>query len=77
LVDDRRALDLKNVINEVAEILDPKKLLWTVRLGKEIAKARPTGMLEEFLGKDLTTQIWGPAATQQPIAADAPQEARG
>jgi predicted ATPase len=59
LIDDRRALDLKSVINEVAEILDPKKLLWTVRLGKEIARGRPTGMLADFIGSDLINQIWG------------------
>lgn len=55
---DRRTGDVKAVINELAEILDPKKLLWTVRLGKFIGRARPTGSLAEYIGKTNLDLIW-------------------
>lgn len=55
---DRQKGDIKNIINEIAEILDPKKLLWTVRLGKHIGKGRPTGMLERFIGCGVMSVLW-------------------
>jgi ABC-type branched-subunit amino acid transport system ATPase component len=55
---DRRSGDVKSIINEIAEILDPKKLLWSVRLGKIIGRTRPTGSLEEFLGDPLVHSLW-------------------
>lgn len=58
---DRQNHDLKNIIHEIAEILDPKKLLWTVRLGKYIGKGKPTGMLEEFIGDQVVTALWDTA----------------
>lgn len=56
---DRRKDDLKKIINEIAEILDPKKLLWTVRLGKIMGSGRPVGMLADFIGEDVVSHIWG------------------
>ena len=55
---DRKSGDVKSIINEIAEILDPKKLLWSVRLGKIIGKSKPTGLLEEFLGEALVSYLW-------------------
>ena len=48
---DRQNHDLKEVINEVANILDDKNVPWTVRVGKRIGTERPTGQLAEFLGR--------------------------
>jgi len=47
---DRRHGEVKNVIHQVAEILDCKKLLWSMRLGKVLAERPPTGMLRAWLG---------------------------
>jgi energy-coupling factor transporter ATP-binding protein EcfA2 len=55
---DRQTSDIKNIINEISEILDPKKLLWTIRLGKLIGREKPVGMLEEFIGKDVINNLW-------------------
>ena len=55
---DRQNADIKNIINEIADILDPKKLVWTVRLGKFIGKSKPTGMLESFIGTGVVSALW-------------------
>ena len=55
----RQTSDIKNIINQIAEILDPKQLLWTVRLGKLIGKGKPVGMLEEFIGEGVVNALWG------------------
>ena len=65
---DRRSADLKAVIAQVAEILDPKQLLWTVRVGKLLGRGRPTGMLADFLGAELMSHIW-PVAEASPASA--------
>lgn len=61
---DRRNDDLKPIIHQVAEILDPKGLLWTVRLGKILGQGRPGGMLADFVGGEVISAIW-PAAIAQ------------
>ena len=58
---DRKTFDIKSVINEVAEILDPKKLLWSVRLGKYLGQNRPIGMLLEYIGAVNVALLWGEA----------------
>jgi predicted ATPase len=55
---DRRHADLKSIVSEIAEILDPKKLLWSVRLGKFIGKEKPTGQLAEFIGAKTMQLLW-------------------
>jgi hypothetical protein len=55
---DRQTVDLKGVINEIARILDPKNLLWSVRVGTAIGRGRPSGELELFLGKALIEALW-------------------
>jgi energy-coupling factor transporter ATP-binding protein EcfA2 len=56
---DRKTADIKTVINEIAEILDPKRLLWSVRLGKFIGRVRPTGTLAEYIGENNVALLWG------------------
>lgn len=58
---DRKNGDFKLVINEVAAILDPKNVLWTVRVGAKLGQARPSGQLAEFLGEDVINGLWGNA----------------
>lgn len=60
----RQTADVKKLINEISEILDPKKLLWTVRLGKHLGKDRPTGMLAQFIGCDILDSVWPTSAEQ-------------
>ena len=55
---DRRTVDLKDVIHQIAQILDPKHLLWSLRLGKVLGAGRPTGMLADFVGAGLVDKLW-------------------
>lgn len=61
---DRRNYELKPVIHQLAEILDPKGLLWTVRLGKILGHSRPSGMLANFVGDEVLSAVW-PSGSQQ------------
>ena len=54
----RLTCDIKDVINQVAEIIDPKRLPWTVRLGKVLGSAVPSGQLAHFLGESVVTALW-------------------
>jgi len=65
---DRKQADIKLVISEIAEILDTKRLLWSVRLGKFIGKEKPTGQLAEFIGEKTMQLLWPEAP---PAVADA------
>lgn len=62
---DRQQGDIKNIINEIVEILDSKNLLWTVRLGKYIGKGKPTGMLASFIGADIVNVLWSEPSNEQ------------
>jgi AAA domain, putative AbiEii toxin, Type IV TA system len=55
---DRRTVDLKGVINQVAEILDPRRVLWTVRVGATLGRQHPTGELADFLGASVVGALW-------------------
>jgi hypothetical protein len=55
---DRKNVDIKKLISEVAKILDSQNLSWTLRLGKIIGKEKPSGMLEEFLGEEVVSKFW-------------------
>lgn len=54
----RMTCDMKGVINQIAEILDPKRLHWTVRLGRVIGRERPIGQLANFLGTMTLDALW-------------------
>jgi len=66
---DRQQDDLKPIIHQIAEVLDPKGLLWTVRLGKILGAGRPHGMLASFLGHDLLEALWPELKSTQPAEA--------
>jgi predicted ATPase len=55
---DRRHGDVKEVITEIAKILDPKHLRWTTRVGVGLGRAKPTGSLAEFLGEPVVSALW-------------------
>lgn len=50
--------DLKDVIVEVASILDAKNIHWTARVGVTIGRSTPLGQLREFLGADIVFALW-------------------
>lgn len=56
---DRRRVDYKPLINEIARTLDSTGLHWTVRVGKTLGAARPTGELADFLGLAVVEALWG------------------
>lgn len=55
---DRKTVDCKNVINQVAQILDEKNLNWAYKIGKILGKSKPGGQLSEFLGNDVIQSLW-------------------
>lgn len=61
---DRQQQDLKIIINELADILDSKKLPWTVRVAKAIGKTKPEGQLANFLGLSVMA-LWKEADSGQ------------
>jgi len=54
----RKSVDCKKYINEIANILDEKKLSWAYRLGKELGKQKPTGQLSDYLGNEVISSLW-------------------
>lgn len=60
---DRKSSDIKDVIEQVSEILDEKRVPWTLRVAKAIGSKRPDGMLADFLGAEVVSAIWGPLLT--------------
>ncbi len=55
---DRQNGDFKQVINELASILDTKQVFWPVRVGKLLGKHRPHGQIAQFLGRDICGAFW-------------------
>ncbi len=55
---DRQREDIKQVIHEIAEIIDPKRIMWAHRLGHAIGSEKPTGQLADFLGEDVVQKLW-------------------
>ncbi|MCR9258699.1 MAG: AAA family ATPase [Pseudomonadaceae bacterium] len=54
---DRKHVDLKGCIDQIVELIDPKRVPWTVRIGKAIGAETPRGQLREFLGEDLLSKL--------------------
>jgi hypothetical protein len=55
----RMQVDVKSVIHQIAEIIDPKNVLWTTRVAQALGRATPTGQLATFLGEEVLTSLWG------------------
>lgn len=56
---DRKTCDLKNLMEELTQILDLKKVMWTIRVAQTIGKARPVGQVADFLGRQVVEALWG------------------
>ena len=55
---DRLNEDIKDVINELYQIIDPHRLHWAIRLGKVIGAQKPTGQLATYLSADVLATFW-------------------
>lgn len=55
---ERAHVDLKGIINELTDILDNKKLHWTMRVGQTIGRREPRNELAHFLGQGIITALW-------------------
>lgn len=56
--DRKKGNEVKQVIYELSEILDAKKVSWTIRVAQCIGKGIPTGELADFLGQEVISSIW-------------------
>jgi energy-coupling factor transporter ATP-binding protein EcfA2 len=54
----RKDVDIKDLINHICKILDPKNIPWTVTVARCIGISKPTGQLKEFLGVDVMNALW-------------------
>jgi hypothetical protein len=66
---DRKAVDVKRVINELSQILDDKRVHWTVRVARAIGVSRPEGQLADFLGEEVISALWGTTPARNKGAA--------
>lgn len=55
---DRKTVDLKQVINQLERILDPKPVPWTVRVGRVLGRAKPMGLLADYIGPQAIASLW-------------------
>jgi hypothetical protein len=55
---DRKNVDIKRIINEVAQIVDTKPIHWTVRVGQVLGRSRPQGQVAEYLGQAVVDALW-------------------
>ncbi len=55
----RKTHDLKPVIKELEQILDTRRIHWTIRTAQVIGRNRPTGQLADFLGDEVLLALWG------------------
>jgi len=60
---DKRNVDLKGLMPDLVEVLDPKRVEWTLRVGTAIGKAKPSGELASFLGAPVLEALWPQSTT--------------
>lgn len=56
---DRKIHDVKPVVKELEQILDTKRIHWTIRTAQVIGRKRPSGQLADFLGEEVLNALWG------------------
>jgi hypothetical protein len=64
---DRQTSDIKDLIEQIAEIIDPKHVHWTLRVAKTIGKGRPQGQLAAFLGDGILNAFWPAIHNEAPM----------
>lgn len=55
---DRKNDDIKAIINELQNILDKKRLHWTLRIGKFLGNGPINGQIKEFLGESIARELF-------------------
>jgi hypothetical protein len=50
--------NLKGLMTALADILDPKRLHWTIRVARVIGRSKPSGQLASFLGPNIMSAFW-------------------
>lgn len=55
---DRKGGDFKILISEIAKIIDPKNVHWTIRVAHAIGRLKPQGQLAEYLGDEVLRSLW-------------------
>ena len=60
---DRKTCDVKDVILQLVEILDHKRVPWQLRVAKTIGSKKPTGQVASFLGENVLTALWREGTT--------------
>jgi energy-coupling factor transporter ATP-binding protein EcfA2 len=66
---DRREVDIHELVDQLTQILDPKNVHWTIRVGRAIGSQRPVGQLADFLGDAIVEALWGPDAEVSAVQA--------
>jgi len=56
--DDRRDIDLKEIMLEIQQIIDPKNVNWRIRIGHVLGHEKPAGQLADFLGSEIVSTFW-------------------
>jgi predicted ATPase len=65
---DRAQVDLKNLMEALTEILDEKRVLWTLRVARALGVARPANQIADFLGNEVLAALWGESSDTEPEA---------
>lgn len=55
---DRKTADIKAVIEQLTQILDEKRVHWTLRVARVIGAGRPIGQMADFLGEEVVSALW-------------------
>lgn len=63
ITSDRLTIDLKNLMHELEEVVDPHKLSWRLRIGQCLRKEPPRGLLRQFLGEEFVSCVWPASVT--------------
>ncbi len=50
--------DIKELIEPLMQVLDPKSVHWTSRVGRTIGRQIPSGQLRAFLGEEVVLALW-------------------
>ena len=45
-------------MEELTQILDPKKVDWRIRIAQVIGNKKPEGQLKDFLGEGVSSSLW-------------------
>lgn len=55
---DRKNEDIKDLIQQLTQIIDPKNVHWTIRVAATIGRSKPSGQLLSFLSDEVVAALW-------------------